>query len=277
MVTKFRFRWLPGLAFVGALLLAAGASAAESDSLFASDAVGSGFSAARLLAGETEKDGAYLAALEIDLKPKAVTYWRQPGEAGVPPQFDFKRSQNVDSVETLYPAPKRIEEAGSIVAGYDSKVLFPLRIKPRDPAAPVVLELSLDYAACDRICLPAKAQLTLPLPRSGASPFAPEITAALARVPRKLSAAEAKKLLGLSRRRGQSLTWRLDYLGKDKAREIFAEAPDPLYLEAAPSADGKAFDLTLSTNGRAAPAKAVPATLTVVTDKGAFEAPVELE
>jgi DsbC/DsbD-like thiol-disulfide interchange protein len=274
MVEQFRFRWLRRVAFACALF---GSSAAFGASPFASDSANSEFSSARLIAGEAAKDGTYLAALEIDLKPKAVTYWRQPGEAGVPPQFDFKRSQNVDSVETLYPAPKKIEEAGSIVAGYDSKVVFPLRVKPRNPQAPVILELSLDYAACDRICLPSKAQLALALPRSGASPFLPDITAALAQVPQKLTAADAKALLGLSRRPGESLSWRLEYLGKDKAREVFAEAPEPLYLEAAPSADGKAFELTLSTNGTVAAPKAVAATLTVVTDKGAFEAPVELK
>ncbi|QGM45372.1 protein-disulfide reductase DsbD domain-containing protein [Methylocystis heyeri] len=274
MVKQFRFRWFRRLAFAGALF---GAGAAHGASPFASDAANSEFSSARLIAGEPAKDGTYLVALEIDLKPKALTYWRQPGEAGVPPRFDFKRSQNVDSVEPLYPAPKRIEEAGSIVAGYDSKVVFPLRVKPRNPEAPVVLELSLDYAACDRICLPTKARLALALPQSGASPFLADIAAALAKVPRKLTAGEAKALLGLSRRPGESLSWRLEYLGKDSAREIFAEAPEPLYLEAAPSTDGKAFELTLSTNGTVAAPKAVAATLTVVTDKGAFEAPLELK
>jgi DsbC/DsbD-like thiol-disulfide interchange protein len=277
MDSLFSFGWLRFLAFAGLLLGSTGAGWAEGPSPFASEAVKSQNSAARLLAGEAARDGARLAALEIDLKPGTITYWREPGESGAPPQFDFTRSTNVASVEPLYPAPKRIEEAGSFVAGYDSKVVFPLRVTPRDPKAPVVLELSLDYAACDRICLPARAKLSLALPREGASPYAQEIAAALALVPRRIAPGEAKALIGLSRKGQDSLSWRLEYLGKDgAARDVFAEVPAPLYLEAAPSAGGKAFDLTLATNGTATP-KSVAATLTVVTDKGAFEAPVELK
>ncbi len=277
MRVEFRLPQAFGLALACLLFGVAYASSAEHTPIFASEEVKSPNSTARLLAGGTEQDGTYLAALEIDLKPNTITYWRQPGESGVPPQLDFSRSKNVASVEVLYPAPKRIEEAGSFVAGYDSKVVFPLRVKPNDPSAPVVMDLSLDYAACDKMCLPARARLALPLPRDAASPFAGDIAAALTRVPRKISQEEAKELFALSRRRGENLSWRLDYLGKDNARDVFAEAPDPLYLDAAPSADGKAFDLTLATNGTGDAPKTVRATLTIVTDKSAFEAPVDLQ
>ena len=43
--------------------------------------------------------------IEIALEPGWYTYWRNPGEAGVPPVFDFSGSENVASVDVMYPAP----------------------------------------------------------------------------------------------------------------------------------------------------------------------------
>lgn len=270
-------RCVRGLAFVAFLLSAQGVGIANEDAAFASAPAKAQTSSARLLAGEPPKDIGYTAGLQIELAPKTITYWRQPGDAGVAPVFDFSRSENVAAVEVLYPAPKHIEEAGSLVAGYDAKVTFPLRVTPRDPKEPVSLNLSLDYAACGRICLPARAKLSLLLPRAGASPYAPEIAEALAQTPRKIAPAQAKDLFSLSRRQDKPYSWRLTYHGQGKALDLFAEAPAPLFLDSARAADGDGFDLTLDTNGAARPSGPVTATLTIVTDKGAIEAPLLLE
>ena len=47
----------------------------------------------------------FRAGIEIKLKQGWKTYWRYPGDSGVPPAFDFSKSQNVKSVTVLYPAP----------------------------------------------------------------------------------------------------------------------------------------------------------------------------
>ena len=75
-------------------------------------------SQARLIAG-----GGDLAGFEIALAPGAITYWRDPGDSGLPPTLDFSLSENVASVEPEFPAPKRIKEAdGGEAFGYDSGV-----------------------------------------------------------------------------------------------------------------------------------------------------------
>jgi DsbC/DsbD-like thiol-disulfide interchange protein len=258
-----------------AILLASPAMAG--DAIFASPLALADHSSARLLSGGPASNGVYSAGVEIDLDPKTITYWRQPGEAGSAPVFDFSRSENVAAVETLYPTPKHIDEAGSIVAGYDARVIFPLRVTPRDAKAPAALKLSLDYAACGKICLPAKAELSLALPRSGASPFASAIAAAQAQVPRKLPPDEAKKLLALERK-GDGV-WSLRYLGPERALELFPEAPEPLYLDSARGKDDKSFELKLVAFGRAGEKAetGVVARVTIVTEKSAFEAPLRLE
>ncbi len=262
-----------GKKFLGVTALAAVVAASPApaqEAPYASAPVKGPLSAARLLSAGAPENGVYRVGVEIALESGAVTYWRQPGDAGAPPQFDFSASDNVKSVEPLYPAPKHMDEAGSIVAGYDATVIFPLRVAPRDPQAPVTLKLALNYAACGKICLPAKAQLALALPRSGASPFAGEISAAEAAAPQKLSPAEAKQQFDVAR---SGDGWRVKYRG-GRIADLFAEAPEPLYLEAKRASDD-AFELKLVQGEK--PAAGVEATITVLTDGKGVEAPLRLE
>ncbi len=264
-------RALPAALLVtaSAVLALGPAHAAEAD--FASAPAKGSVSAVRLLSAGPIQGAAYRAGVEIALDPHTVTYWRQPGEAGAPPVFDFSKSVNVARVEPAFPVPKHIEEAGTIVAGYDETVVFPLKITPKDPKAPVTLAMTLDYAACGKICLPAKAELSLLLPQTGASPYAATIAAAEKRAPVKIDAAEARKRLTL--KKTTEGAWRLGVSGPGKAQDVFAEVKEPLFIES--KKDGADFSLTLFSTGPQP--KSADATLTVVTEKGAFEAPVRLE
>ncbi|HZZ62315.1 MAG TPA: protein-disulfide reductase DsbD domain-containing protein [Roseiarcus sp.] len=152
---------------------------ARSDDAYSTDWAASTKSQARLVAV-----GEGLAGFEIQLTPGAITYWRDPGDAGAPPIFDFSGSDNVVKVEPVFPAPQRIAESdGSEAFGYEHGVVLPLRIVPHDPARPVTLVVHANYAVCEKICLPAQARLKLTL--SGApSPYARLVEAALAAAPR---------------------------------------------------------------------------------------------
>jgi DsbC/DsbD-like thiol-disulfide interchange protein len=244
--------------------------APAADAGFATAPAKGSVSSVRLLSAGPMQGGAYRAGVEIRLDPHTVTYWRQPGEAGSPPIFDFSKSTNVATVETAFPAPKHIDEAGTVVAGYDETVIFPLKVTPKDPKTPVTLDMKLDYAACGKICLPAKADLSLALPQAGASPFAAAIAGAEKRVPARISAAEAGKRFSL-KKNGEG--WRLSVTGPGKAQDIFAEVQEPLFIES--RREGAEFSLTLFSTG--ATPKSADATLTVITDKEAFEAPAHLE
>ena len=126
---------------------------------FASNWAPSLKSEARLIA-----DGSGQAGFQIELSPGSITYWRDPGDAGVPPTFDFSRSTNVASAEVDFPAPGRIAESdGSEAFGYQRGVVFPIRVQAADPSRPVTLALDANYAVCEKICLPARAALELNL------------------------------------------------------------------------------------------------------------------
>jgi DsbC/DsbD-like thiol-disulfide interchange protein len=215
------------LAFALALIFA-GAQVRAADS-FSTDWAAGSKSEARLIAA-----GADLAGFEIALAPGAITYWRDPGDSGLPPTLDFSASENVASVEPKFPAPKRIREAdGGEAFGYDGGVIFPLLIKPRDPSKPVTLKLDADFAVCEKVCLPAKARLSLTLPAAGDSPYAGAINAALAAVPRPVPPKEFGALQAVS-----ADSWRLCAAHSEgPPRDLFVEAPEGWWVKVA-SASG---------------------------------------
>src|SRR5208337_4658735 len=116
------------------------------------DWVASAKSQARLIDGGLI-DGVRYAGVQIRLSDAAVTYWRDPGEAGAPPTFDFARSENLAEAKVLYPQPARIDEGGVQAFGYRHEVVFPIKVTPREKGQRAVLDLSLDYAVCEAICL----------------------------------------------------------------------------------------------------------------------------
>jgi DsbC/DsbD-like thiol-disulfide interchange protein len=144
----------------------------------------------RLIAGAAPRssDPAQLrAGVEIRLDPGWKTYWRYPGDSGVPPTLDFAGSQNIKSVTTQWPAPERFSDGGGGYSiGYRGDIILPLRIVASDAGKPSLLRLKLGYAVCGKLCVPAQANLDLTLTgKAGAE--APMLDAAEARVPRRLA------------------------------------------------------------------------------------------
>ena len=220
-------------------LVALTAPTARSADLFSTDWAASAKSQARLVAA-----GDDLAGFEIRLAPRAITYWRDPGDAGVPPTFDFSGSDNVLKVEPVFPAPERIAESdGSEAFGYEQGVVLPLRVEPRDPAKPVTLAVYVNYAVCERICLPARARLKLTLP-DAPSPYAGLVEAALDEAPRPVPPKEFGDLSpdGADK-------WRLCTPHETgKSLDLFVEAPEGWRIAAKPAphdASSDCFRLTL--------------------------------
>jgi DsbC/DsbD-like thiol-disulfide interchange protein len=126
------------------------------------------------------------AGVEIRLEPGWHTYWRYPGDSGVPPTFDFSGSENVKSVSVLWPAPTIFADgAGGNSIGYAGHVVFPLRIIALDATKLVSLHLKVGYGICRNVCIPAEANLALVL-SGNAGADEPTLAAAEARVPRRV-------------------------------------------------------------------------------------------
>jgi len=118
-------------------------------------------SAVRLLAG-SRSGGVLLGGIAIQLQDGWKTYWRNPGDSGVPPRFDFSKSDNVEAVTVLWPAPMKFDDgAGGFSLGYKKQVVLPLRIVARSSDKPVTLRAQLSYAVCDKLCIPVEASSEL--------------------------------------------------------------------------------------------------------------------
>jgi DsbC/DsbD-like thiol-disulfide interchange protein len=168
------------------MMLAAPAFGAD-----ASPWVEEGHSAIRVIAGSnTQGTEALRAGIEIKLQPGWKTYWRYPGDSGVPPRFDFAGSENLKTAKVLYPAPHLFQDDDGNSLGYKDHVTFPVQVTPQQAGVPVKLRLKLDYAICEKLCVPAQASAELAL-GAGASSQDTTLSDAEALVPKKATAAQA--------------------------------------------------------------------------------------
>ncbi len=137
-----------------------------------------------LIAGDYT-DGRHLAGVRVDLDRLWKTYWRMPGDAGIPPQFDWSRSENLAAVELSYPLPHRYRDAAGESVGYKDRVVFPVLVTARDEAKPVRLRLDLFFAVCDVVCIPGRADAAIDLALASADTASVALIAEwLERVPR---------------------------------------------------------------------------------------------
>ena len=145
---------------------------------------------ATLFSGWQTDDGRHMAGLQLTLAPGWKTYWRSPGEAGIPPLFNWSGSENVKSVRVLWPSPTVFHTNGMQSIGYHDGVTLPLEVTAVDPNKPILLRAHVELGICRDICLPATIELSsdLTAPDAGNA----HIKAALAARP-----ADANKL-GLS-------------------------------------------------------------------------------
>jgi DsbC/DsbD-like thiol-disulfide interchange protein len=140
-------------------------------------------SAVRLLAG-SRSGAVLLGGIAFQLQPGWHTYWRNPGDSGVPPRFDFTKSDNVEAVTILWPAPMKFSDGGGGSSlGYQKQVVLPLRIVAKNADKPVTLRAAINYAVCEKICIPVEANAELAF-TSVASTQDGALSAALDSVPK---------------------------------------------------------------------------------------------
>ena len=211
-------------AVTGACMLAVTASA-EAATADASPWTQDSQSAFRLIAASAPAaDGKMRAGLEIKLQPGWKTYWRYPGDSGVPPRFDFSGSENFGSARVLYPAPHQFSDGSGTAIGYTGSVILPLQISPRTPGKPVRLRVKFDYAVCEKLCVPVegRAELTLGAAKGD---FDAILVAAEKSVPQPAKASD----IGLAVRRvtgGLKPLVMVDIAAETgSAVELFAEGP----------------------------------------------------
>jgi DsbC/DsbD-like thiol-disulfide interchange protein len=207
--------------------LAIGARAQDASPKDASPWQRGAHSAVRLLAG-SRSGAVLLGGIAVQLDPGWKTYWRTSGDSGVPPRFDFSKSDNIEAVTVLWPAPTKFDDgAGGTSLGYHDQVVLPLRIVAKNTDKPATLRADISYAVCEKICIPIEATAELAF-ASVASTEDSVLFAALDTVPKPASVGDPNPLTIRDVKREGKSTVLVDVVAPDaKAVNLFVEGPTP--------------------------------------------------
>lgn len=239
----------------------------------------------RLQAGRVGPSSAAkpFAFVEIEMAPGWKTYWRAPGDAGgVPPQFDWSKSENLAAARVLFPAPRRLTDSAGDTVGYKDTVTLPVELTARDPDRPISLALKIEYGVCKDICIPAEAALAIEVPPGTAAELPDGVSDALEHVPRSPTARRADDpefISAVARSDGgkESIVLTARFPGDAAAADAFVEAPGGIYLslprKLSTSAGGlTTFVVEMGPYDSLADLKGKPLTATLIGERGEAEA-----
>jgi DsbC/DsbD-like thiol-disulfide interchange protein len=281
-----RFAFFLCHAALAAAMFGIAACGAVAASVSASPWIASTDSKVRLVSGTVDVDGApaLLAGIQLRMDPGWKTYWRNPGDSGVPPAFDWTGSKNLKHAEVLYPAPHRFADAGGTAIGYDDQVVFPVKLTPERDGEPIELKLAFAFGLCKDLCIPNDVSLGLTVGKDIGKGDALLLDSFLALVPKpardgvlpsvsnveaKLDADEPELVVDAVFPPGAT--------GTDlfiDGGEVFVPAPKPLV----PVAGGKQrFAVTFVSAAEAAALKGKSLALILVSDQGSTETAWKME
>ena len=240
----------------------------------------------RLLAGES--GGKMMGFVEIQMPEGWKTYWRNPGDAGgLPPSFDFSKSENVADARVLYPAPKRLSDRAGDTIGYKNRVVFPVEFGIAAKDKPVLLRVAMHFGVCREICVPLEASHELAVAPGMAGPADGVLAEALAHIPRTMSEAKpgdpkVERAQVDSYEEPARISFSATFPGGSKDADLFVEAPEGLYVpmpKRAAGSDGETvtFEAAISSPAELKQLLGKPLKITLVGSSGQSEAVVTLE
>ena len=146
-----------------------------------------------VLPGWRTANGTHIAAIRIALAPGWKTYWRSPGEIGIPPRFSWRGSRNLASVQIHWPTPKISYTNGLRSIGYSGVTIVPIELTPKgNDQGTIALRGAIEIGVCREICVPMVVNIRIDLPQAGL-PDA-EIQASLANRPATASEAGVRSV-----------------------------------------------------------------------------------
>ncbi len=119
-----------------------------------------------VLPGWETSRGTVMSGVRLRLAPGWKTYWRAPGEAGIPPRFSWAGSENLASAGFHWPVPDVFETSGLRSIGYHDEVVIPMELTPADHASEIRLAGRVELGVCEDICVPVSLDFAADLPVS---------------------------------------------------------------------------------------------------------------
>ena len=220
-------------------------------------------------AGEPDARGRLNGILDIDLEPGWKTYWRDPGDAGVPPTIDVSANPNIASAAFDFPAPQRHDEGDFKWAGYDYPLALPVTFTLKDPAGPAAIDANVFLGVCETICVPVQAKLAVDPADDAENPDdAAAVSAAFAAIP---PAATPEFGVTVAEKAGDAkVVLEAAFPGEPATAQLFISGEDG-YVFSTPvreQRDGKTF-FSIEVTPPDEAAKGAGLHYTLVTDAGA--------
>lgn len=108
-----------------------------------------------------------LLGLRLEHAPHWHTYWRNPGDSGLPTRLQWTLPRGFRTGAIRWPIPQRLDQGDIHDFGYTGDTLLPIPLQVPDDAQPGTiahLEVEAKWLACREQCIPGKARLALDLP-----------------------------------------------------------------------------------------------------------------
>ena len=258
-------KMLPGITATILALVASGAAQGSSSDWFEVE----GARMRLVTTGKPDAQGRLKGILDIDLKPGWKTYWRDPGDAGVPPTIDVSANPGIVGVQLDFPAPQRHDEGDFKWAGYDYSLALPVTFTFKDPAGAAGINAAVFLGVCETICVPVQTKLAVDPADDPDNPDdASAVSAAFADIPPAATPEFGVKLA--EKARGAKVVVEATFPGDPESAEFFI-AGDGDYVFGTPireERDGKTFFSVEVTRPDETPTGA-GLHYTLVTDAGA--------
>lgn len=178
--------------------------------------------------------GIRLVGIEIHLDPGYKTYWRDPGDSGLPPVFDWQGSENIEALDVKWPVPVRFTDGARTSIGYTDSVILPVLVTLRDGTRPARLKLRVDYGICADLCVPALGEVELSLmPDVLSTPNRARVEEALRRVPQSAQPGDGVLpgiILVESDAKATALRVKVGQAAGSRDTDLFVEGPKGWYF-----------------------------------------------
>ncbi|MCM2477786.1 cytochrome C biogenesis protein [Rhizobium sp. CG5] len=117
----------------------------------------------RLVVLDADPQGNRAAVLQIEPNPGWTTYWREPGDSGIPPAISFAPGSPFSLAALSFAVPKRLDSGDVRDIGYDAAVSLPMVLTGPVPQEAMALDATVFIGLCRNICIPFQADLAVTL------------------------------------------------------------------------------------------------------------------
>jgi len=218
--------------------------------------------------------------IRLEMEKGWHTYWRNPGDAGLPTRVKWDLPEGLTAGEIQWPYPARFSTGPILSYGYEHEVLLPVEVRVPASIGRGNLRVAgrVDWLECQEACLPGKAEVTLTLPVGAASapgPHAALFTEARRRLPAKdpswrFAVSPLGQGLGLAVRPPRGQVLREAYFYPVTPRVVDYARPQEL------ERDGGAYRLTLGRDPNGAPSGRLAGVLVAGTGSGTVALEVDV-